>query len=67
MLDEAQAVKTPDAQRTVVLKTLPRRVAVAVSGTPVENRLTDLWSIMDFAMPGLLGTQKEFEERYANV
>ena len=64
VLDEAQAIKTPDAQRTVVLKTLPRRMAVAVSGTPVENRLRDLWSLLDFAVPGLLGTLRQFEAHY---
>ena len=64
VLDEAQAIKTPDAQRTVSLKTLPRRMAVAVSGTPVENRLRDLWSLMDFAVPGLLGPLRQFEAHY---
>jgi len=64
VLDEAQAIKTPNAQRTVTLKTLPRRMAVAVSGTPVENRLRDLWSLMDFAVPGLLGPLKQFEAHY---
>ena len=66
VLDEAQAIKTPDAQRTVTLKTLPRRMAVAVSGTPVENCLRDLWSLMDFAVPGLLGPLKQFEAHYIN-
>lgn len=66
VLDEAQSIKTPDAQRTVTLKTLPRRISVAVSGTPVENRLRDLWSLMDFAVPGFLGTLREFEKRYAD-
>lgn len=66
VLDEAQAIKTPDAQRTVILKTLPRRTAVVVSGTPVENRLRDLWSLMDFAVPGLLGTLKDFESHYTD-
>jgi hypothetical protein len=56
VLDEAQAIKTPDAQRTVTIKTLPRRISVAVSGTPVENRLRDLWSLIDFAVPGFLGS-----------
>lgn len=64
VLDEAQAIKTPDAQRTVILKNLPRRMAVAVSGTPVENRLRDLWSLMDFAVPGLLGPLRQFEAYY---
>jgi len=66
VLDEAQAIKTPDAQRTVTIKTLPRRISVAVSGTPVENRLRDLWSLIDFAVPGFLGSLPEFEKRYAD-
>lgn len=66
VLDEAQAIKTPDAQRTVIIKTLPRRVAVAVSGTPVENRLRDLWSLMDFAVPDFLGELEDFEKAYSN-
>lgn len=66
VLDEAQAIKTPEAQRTVTLKTLPRRMSIAVSGTPVENRLRDLWSLMDFAVPGFLGTVNDFEKRYTD-
>lgn len=66
VLDEAQAIKTPDAQRTVTIKTLPRRVGVAVSGTPVENRLRDLWSLMDFAVPEFLGDLEGFEKTYSN-
>ena len=66
VLDEAQAIKTPDAQRTVILKSLPRRMAIAVSGTPVENSLRDLWSLLDFAVPGMLGTLPEFEARYTD-
>lgn len=63
-LDEAQNIKNPDAQRTAAVKGLPRRVSLAVTGTPVENKLTDLWSIADFALPGLLGSQKDFEAAY---
>lgn len=64
VLDEAQAIKNPDAQRTVVLKSIPRRVAIAVTGTPVENRLRDLWSLMDFAVPEFLGELDHFEKSY---
>jgi SNF2 family DNA or RNA helicase len=60
VLDEAQAIKNPDAQRTAAVKSLPRRVSLAVTGTPVENRLEDLWSITDFVLPGMLGTRREF-------
>jgi len=64
VLDEAQAIKNPDAQRTVAAKSIPRRVSIAVTGTPVENRLEDLWSISDFVLPGMLGTRKEFLARF---
>lgn len=66
VLDEAQAIKNPDAQRTIVAKRIPRRVSVAVTGTPVENRLEDLWSLSDFALPGLLGELSEFRSQYEN-
>lgn len=64
ILDEAQAIKNPDTLRASAVKQLPKRVAIAVTGTPVENRLRDLWSITDFAVPGLLGTQSDFESTF---
>lgn len=64
VLDEAQFIRNPDALRTKVVKKLRRRVGLAVTGTPVENRLLDLWSIFDFAVPGQLGDRKSFEARY---
>lgn len=64
VLDEAQAVKNPHSQRTSAVKALRRRVGFAVTGTPVENRLLDLWSIMDFVVPRHLGTEAEFVSRY---
>jgi superfamily II DNA or RNA helicase len=60
VLDEAQAIKNPDAKQTRAVKTLNARVRFALTGTPVENRLGDLWSIFDFVTPGLLGSSKEF-------
>ena len=66
-LDEAQAIKNPEAKRTGYVKQLPRRCAVAITGTPVENRLTDLWSIMDFVLPGYLGSRSEFEHRFEDT
>lgn len=66
VLDEAQAIKTPDAQRAAAVKEIPRRIAIAVTGTPVENRLRDLWSIMDFAVPGFLGSLSDFESTYTD-
>lgn len=66
ILDEAQNIKNPNALRTRSVKQLPRRVGLAMTGTPVENRLTDLWSIMDFVVPDYLGTVEEFEKKYSN-
>jgi non-specific serine/threonine protein kinase len=59
-LDEAQAIKNPDAKQTRAAKRLKAGARLALTGTPVENRLGDLWSIFDFINPGLLGTAKEF-------
>lgn len=66
ILDEAQAVKNPETRRAVAAKGLKRRAAIAVTGTPVENRLVDLWSIMDFVCPGLLGSLNVFEKKYGD-
>ena len=60
VLDEAQAIKNPGAQQTRAVKKLKARARLALTGTPVENRAGDLWSIFDFVNPGLLGTAKEF-------
>ena len=60
MLDEAQAIKNPAARQTRAAKRLSGRARIALTGTPVENRLSDLWSIFDFVNPGLLGSAKEF-------
>ena len=65
-LDEAQNIKNPKAKRTLSVKQLPRSASLAITGTPVENRLTDLWSIMDFALPGYLGSLNEFSNTYDN-
>lgn len=61
ILDEAQAIKNPATRRAIVLKSLKKKNAIAVTGTPMENRLRDLWSLMDFACPGLLGSIDQFE------
>ncbi|WP_249115899.1 DEAD/DEAH box helicase [Azoarcus sp. L1K30] len=66
-LDEAQNIRNPDARRTVAVKSLPRRISLAITGTPVENRLTDLWSLSDFALPRLLGNRDEFERLFADT
>jgi non-specific serine/threonine protein kinase len=60
VLDEAQAIKNPDAKQTRTVKRLKAGVRFALTGTPIENRLGDLWSIFDFVNPGLLGSSKEF-------
>jgi superfamily II DNA or RNA helicase len=60
VLDEAQAIKNPGARQTRAAKQLNARARIALTGTPVENRLGDLWSIFDFINPGLLGSSKEF-------
>ena len=60
VLDEAQAIKNPDAKQTRIAKKLKAQAKFALTGTPVENRIGDLWSIFDFMNPGLLGTSKEF-------
>ena len=58
--DEAQALKNPSAKQTKAVKQLQAKARIALTGTPVENRLSDLWSILDFTHPGLLGSQKAF-------
>ena len=60
VLDEAQAIKNPAARQTRAARGLASRARVALTGTPVENRLTDLWSIFDVINPGLLGTHQAF-------
>ncbi|HEY8495358.1 MAG TPA: DEAD/DEAH box helicase, partial [Myxococcota bacterium] len=65
VLDEAQAIKNPDSQAARAAFALRARWRVAVTGTPVENRLEELWSLMHFANPGLLGTLATFRTRWA--
>jgi len=60
ILDEAQAIKNPGAQQTKTVKRLQAGARLALTGTPVENRPGDLWSLFDFLNPGLLGTATEF-------
>jgi non-specific serine/threonine protein kinase len=62
VLDEAQAIKNPDAQQTRAVKALKSDTRLALTGTPVENRLSDLWSIFDFVCPGLLGSSRAFRD-----
>ena len=65
VVDEAQAIKNAATKQATAIRSLPARSKIAVTGTPVENRLADLWSILEFANPGLLGTASVFKTRYA--
>ena len=64
ILDEAQFIKNPGAQVTQSVKQLQSEHRLALTGTPLENRLLDLWSIVDFIQPGYLGRQAQFTETY---
>jgi SNF2 family DNA or RNA helicase len=65
ILDEAQHIKNPMSQTARSAKKLRSERRLALTGTPIENRLSELWSIFDFVSPGLLGQLKQFEERIA--
>lgn len=67
VLDEAQAVKNPDTRISRAVRALDAPVRIALTGTPLENRVSDLWAIEDFLNPGLLGTRAEFEAAYARA
>src|SRR5260370_36549815 len=62
ILDEAQSIKNPNSKQSRALKALPSKVRFTLTGTPIENRLLDLWSLFDFAAPGLLGSSKAFAD-----
>lgn len=62
--DEAQTIKNPASQRRRAIARIPRKYSIPVTGTPVENSLNDLWSLCDFAIPGILGSLSEFEFHY---
>jgi SNF2 family DNA or RNA helicase len=65
IVDEAQNIKNPDTAQTLAIKMLKSDVKIAMTGTPVENRLTELWSIFDFINKGYLGSLREFQKSYA--
>ena len=67
ILDEAQAIKNPGTKQTRAVKALDAHARIALTGTPVENRLGDLWSIFDFLNPGLLGGAKDFTRYTKNL
>jgi superfamily II DNA or RNA helicase len=64
VLDEAQFVKNPSSQTAAIVRTLHTAHRLALTGTPIENRLLDLWSLFAFAQPGLLGAQASFRRQY---
>ena len=66
VLDEAQNIKNPSTKAAQVARKLPARWRAALTGTPVENRLTDLWSIFQFLNPGYLGSAEDFRRRFAS-
>ena len=65
VLDEAQHVKNPPTKQATAIRSIKSRHRIALTGTPVENRLTELWSIMEFCLPGFLGPQSDFRRRFA--
>lgn len=65
IIDEAQNIKNPVAQQAHAVRMLKSRRRIALTGTPVENRLTELWSILEFCNPGMLGKLAEFRRRYS--
>ena len=67
ILDEAQAIKNPEARRTQGVKQLKSFSRIAVTGTPLENKLLDAWSLFDFSLPGFLNDLDQFEQRFPNT
>lgn len=65
VLDEAQNIKNPEAKQSKTVRNLEANFKIALTGTPVENRLSELWSIMDFLNPGYLGQKQFFQRRFA--
>lgn len=66
IIDEAQNIKNSDSGQSKAVRGLPASTHIALSGTPVENRLSEFWSVMDFANKGYLGTNKYFMDNFAN-
>jgi SNF2 family DNA or RNA helicase len=65
ILDEAQNIKNPEAKQTQAIRKINAEFRIALTGTPVENRLSELWSIMHFLNPGYLGAHKSFRENFS--
>ncbi|BBH22951.1 putative ATP-dependent helicase YwqA [Paenibacillus baekrokdamisoli] len=66
-LDEAQNIKNAQTKQSSAVRSFPARHRIALTGTPIENRLSELWSIYDFINPGYLGTSRAFNERFSNA
>jgi len=66
IIDEAQNIKNPDSEQSRIIKQLKTKSKIALTGTPIENRLMELWSIMDFCNQGLLFSSKEFFNKFEN-
>ncbi|MDX9754296.1 MAG: DEAD/DEAH box helicase, partial [bacterium] len=64
ILDEAQNIKNPESKQSKAARTLPADYRIALTGTPVENNVGDLWPLMDFLNPGFLGSQTEFKRAF---
>ncbi len=67
ILDEAQAIKNPGTKQTRAIKKIPSKQRIAMTGTPIENELANLWSLFDFLNKGLLGSSKEFDDFAKNL
>ncbi len=65
ILDEAQQIKNASSKGARAARAIPARTRFAMTGTPIENRLSELWAILDVTNPGLLGSQRRFNERFA--
>ena len=66
VLDEAQAIKNPASETAQALRRIPARTRLALTGTPIENGVGDLWAILDFTNPGLVGPRAQFVAQLAN-
>jgi SNF2 family DNA or RNA helicase len=66
-LDEAQNIKNAGTKQSIAVRSLPARHRIALTGTPIENRLSELWSIYDFITPGYLGSQHAFQQQFATA
>jgi len=64
IVDEGHTIKNPDAQRSKAIKTIPGRHKLALTGTPIQNKLEELWSLFDFVMPGFLDARAAFRRHY---